>query len=226
MQDHDTVRWAAETDLGRRLFNHNVQIKGTELRGWTLMKSARAQSAPDLVEQVTLLRRDGKKDGDADLRIDIVEAADWRRAQQRLLETVLDCMNPDIARASGTLAKAGDVVFAAADGPGAGAAAFGVRGNVLWRVTRLASAEIDVSRWAQKLDALLSAAPAAASLDTQSVTVRPGEAVVVAELPDPGGAQWLKVIVPDGELRREGSRLLYTADKGGAKRVRRGVQAP
>ena len=35
---YDTAEWAAETTLGRRVFNANFRMTGNELPGWQLVK--------------------------------------------------------------------------------------------------------------------------------------------------------------------------------------------
>ena len=226
--DRDTARWAAETTLGRRLYNHNVLVRGTELRGWEPLKATRAEPEPGVAEQVLLLRRAQREQGDADLRIDILEAADWRQAQLLLLRALEDCMNPDVPRATGALAQAADIAFAARGSEDRVGATFAARGNVMFRVTSLsAEAGTEVPGWTRKLDALLTQAPAQASPDGSAVKAQRGEAVeLIADVASAAGPGWLKVIVPDGEVRREGQRLVYVADKAGSRRIERELKLP
>jgi hypothetical protein len=225
---YDAETWATETTLGRRVFNVNFRLTGTELRGWELVNSDTAQHAPGVTERVYIWKKKGAK-RETLIRVEIVELDDWRIAQQHLQARLLDCMRPDIPRAGRALAATGDVAFAGRDdATNATAAVFFARGNVLVSVMSAGEAVVDVSPAARTLDAALREPPKDAELSSgvaeqrspRSFEVEEGQPVAIVErLSQATASAWLKVIAPDGELRREGDRLVYVAERGGRKRV-------
>lgn len=227
--EYDPASWAAETTLGRRVFNFNFRLTGDEMRGWELVKSTSTDVEPGVTERVYMLRQSGAK-GEVLIRVGIVELDSWRSAQQRLHMTLLNCMRPDVPRGKGTLAKLGDISFAAHE-PKAkilGSAYF-TRGNLLVSVASVGDVPVDVAQLTKKLDATFGEAPKDAELASgraqqrspRSFDVKESEPTAVIEnLPAvAAGGGWLKVIAPDGELRREDDRLVYVPERGGKKRV-------
>jgi hypothetical protein len=224
---YDTSKWAAETTLGRHVFNANFRLTGSELRGWELVNVVAMEHEPGVTEHVYVLRKTGAR-RETLIRVGIVEHDSWRAAQQRLHTMLLHCMRPDIPRAAGILEQTGDVGFAAYDARAA-ASVFFVRGNVLVTVASVGEATVDVSTLARKLDAALCKPPRDAELKSglaehrspRSFEVKKARPVAVIEsLPQATAADsQVKVIAPDGELHREDDRLVYVSQSGGRKRV-------
>lgn len=225
---YDTSKWAAETTLGRHVFNVNFRLTGSELRGWELVNIVTMEHEPGVTEHVYILSKTGAR-RETLIRVGIAELDSWRAAQERLHTVLLHyCMRPDIPRAAGILEHTGDVSFAAYEAQAA-ASIFFVRGNVLVTVTSAGEATVDVSTLARKLDAALCEPPKKAELESglaerksprsfKLTKARPID--VVESLPQATAADTqVKVIVPDGELHRENDRLVYVSESGGTKRV-------
>lgn len=220
--------WAAETDLGRRVFNYNYRMTGNEIRGYELVNTVDMQSAPDLTERVYMWEKKGSE-GKQLIRIGIAEAAEWRRAQAQLQSQLVQSMRPDIPRGKGKLAKLGDISFAAGDDLAAVAAVSFVRGNLTVTVDSAGSDPVDVAAVATSLDRLFSAPPKPQELararavdrSLAPLEIAKSESVVLPErLPAPVLLNgWLKVIVPDGEIARDGDTLVYRAATAGTKRI-------
>jgi hypothetical protein len=226
---YDTSEWAAATTLGRRIFNANFHLTGSELRGWEMVKSTAMEHEAGATERVYLWRKAGAK-RETLIRVGIVEHDSWSAAQQRLSATLLHCMRPDIPRGKGALARTGDVSFAASDAKTkAAASVFFARGNVLISVASVGDVIVDVSAFAKKLDAALRMPPKetelkrglAAQKSPRSFDVKGKKPVTVIEsLPQIAAiGAWVKVIAPDGELRREDDHLVYVSEGAGRKRV-------
>ena len=226
---YDTAEWAAETTLGRRVFNANFRMTGNELPGWQLVNSASTEHESGVIERIYVWRKSGAR-RETLIRAGIVELDSWRAAQQHQLITLLNCMRPDIPRAKGALAATGDISFAASERKSkALASVFFTRGNVLVSLASVGDTAVDVSALAKKLDASLREPPKKGELTkglaeqrsprsfdvkkTQPIAVIDGLSRVVAT-----GAR-VKVIAPDGELRREDDRLIYLPEGKGRKRV-------
>ena len=228
---YDTSKWAAETTLGRHVFNVNFRLTGSELRGWELVNVVAMEHEPGVTEQVYVLRKTGAR-RETLIRVGIAELDSWRAAQERLHTVLLHSMRPDIPRAAGILEQTGDVSFAAYEAQAA-ASIFFVRGNVLVTVASVGEATVDVSTLARKLDATLCQPPKKAELESglaehrspRSFEVKKARPIdVVESLPQATAADTqVKVIVPDGELHREDDRLVYVSESGGRKRVRQYV---
>jgi hypothetical protein len=224
----DLEDWAAATDLGRRVFNFNYRMTGSEIRGYELVNIVDMRSEPDLTERVYMWEKKGS-DGKQLIRVGIAEAAEWRRAQAQLQSQLGESMRPDIPRGTGKLAKLGDISFAAGDDRAAIAAVSFVRGNLSVTVDSAGSEPVDVAAVATSLDRLFSAPPKAQELAEARVVDRSPAPLEVPKaasialperLPEPVLSNgWLKVIVPDGEIGRDGDRLIYRSAEEGTKRI-------
>jgi hypothetical protein len=140
------------------------------------------------------------------------------------------CMRPDVPRAAAKAAAIGDIQYAS-QGPESKSIAtmFFSRGNLQVSVRSVGSRAVDVTKFARSLDARFikpvtkaeAKAGVARALKPETVAVRKGEAAALVEqLPEPiSRSGCLRVIVPDGELRREGDVLYYSSDKAGRKSV-------
>lgn len=226
---YDTSEWAVETTLGRRIFNANFRLGAGVLRGWELVNSVAVEQGAGVTERVTIWRKSGAR-RETLVRVGVIEHDSWSAAQQGLHDALIHCMRPDIPRGKGGLARTGDVSFAASAGKAKGAASvFFSRGNVVVSLASVGEAPVDVAAFAKKVDLALRTPPKAAELkrglaehrSPRSYDVKRRRPVTVIEsLPQvlaAGG--WVKVIAPDGELRREDDHLVYVAEGAGRKRV-------
>jgi len=224
---YDSKTWATETNAGRRVFNHNFRIKGSDVADWPLVKAVLMHKDKRLVETTFVVR--GKDSPDRHLiSVNVTELPDWRSAQKHLLEILDHCMRPDIPRGSGDAATVGDVSFVArapeSDVP---AAIQFTRGNIAVAVSSVGPVNIDVSAVAAAVDRLLSEPteklPSIKKLAKvqapKSVVIRSKEGSRLVKSLKATGDTWLKVIVPDGELRREDNALVFVSRKHGKKSV-------
>lgn len=240
---YDAEQWATETTRGRHVFNHNYRMSDGELRGWDLRKQVAMQQGPasargpagavrdragqELEETVYLWEGKGGA-GLEVVRISIAELSDWRQAQQQLQVELGQSMRPDIPRGTGQLAGIGDVSFAARDPESDVPASIAfVRGNVCVTVRSVGKRNIDVSAIATSVDRALASAPTRAARaagrasELTPTPVKPEEKTVVVKDLRRGDdrGEWLKIIAPDGELRREGHALIYVSPEGGEKMI-------
>lgn len=224
---YDSKTWAAETKVGRRIFNYNFRIKSADVKEWPLLKTVPMHRDAELVETSYLVQGDGDPERYL-IRINTAELSEWRAAQRHLLEMLNHCMRPDIPRGTGNAAALGDISFVArasqSDIPG------GIqftRGNIAVAVNSVGAVIIDVTPVAIAVDQLLrepadklaSVRRLARDRTPQNVVTRLGQAsILLPDLRDLGEA-WLKAIVPDGEVRRRGNALVYTSRQKGKKAV-------
>ena len=226
---YNIKEWAAGTTRGRQVFNYNYRMLGAEIKGWKLAKVVTMQESPEVTERVYLWQSKSEPESET-VRISVTERHNWRLAQESLHQHLLECMRPDIPRGTKKLAQLGDVVFVGrepqTDIPGA--ISF-TRGNVFVSVSSVGERTSDVSAIAAGLDGALSEPPAKRELEKgklqllspKAATVKANEAhVLIENLREaaPGG-EWLKIIVPDGELSRKGDALIYVSPQGGEKHV-------
>jgi len=222
--------WAASTTLGRRIFNYNFRMTETALKGFELVNSVEAESEPGLTEKIYIWEKAGSK-GKALVRVGISEHADWRLAQAQLHRHLMQSMRPNIPRGSGKLAKIGDVVFVGQPKDSKiVAATFFARGNVAVTVSSAGETTVDISNIAGMLDRVLSEPPPkqeikkglAEELAPRSFKAKKkGETVTIIEtLPEPvPRSGWIKIMAPDGELRREDDSVVYVSPQAGEKKV-------
>lgn len=227
---YDRAAWAAATNLGRRVFNYNYRMTGSEIRGWVLVNTVEPPAdEPGLTERLYIWEKKGSA-GRQLIRIAIAETGEWRHAQGQLQAQLVQSMRPDIARGAGKLARLGDVSYAAAlpDSELVAAIQF-VRGNLSISVASVGDEEVDVAAVAKSLDLAFSEPPNAIDLQEARALDRSSEPRTLAKdaptllkdaLPAPVLRNgWLKVIVPDGEIAREGEALVYRPDSDGAKQI-------
>ena len=227
---YDKDEWAAATTQGRQVFNFGYRLTGREFKGWKLLKNVRMQERRDLTENVYIWESSSDPKHEM-IRVSITECHNWKLAQESLHQTLMECMRPDIPKGTKKLAQVGDVNYVAREAHTDIAAAIRfTRGNVSVDVSSTGDKNVDVSEMAVVLDHALSEAPAkkgAAKRQPRvrvprSVDVAARKSVVLVEnLPEavPRGV-WLKIFVPDGELRRKGDALVYVSPTSGKKTVR------
>lgn len=225
---YDIEDWASGTTLGRRVFNYRYSLPTSEFRGWTLLKVVTMQESQDVTEKVYIWQR--AIDPGHQVRISITERHTWQLAQQSLHEQLINSMRPDIPKGTKKLAELGDVVFVGREPQTdiAGAISF-TRGNVCVSVSSVGEKNVDVSDIATHLDHTLSEPPTerdvekgkVRALTPRAVAIKANEAyTLIEDLQEAASrGEWLKIIVPDGELSRKGNALIYVSAQGGEKHV-------
>ncbi|MEQ6341384.1 MAG: hypothetical protein M3A44_06930 [Gammaproteobacteria bacterium] len=227
---YDLQAWADATTRGRRLYNYNYRMSGDELRGWELINVVPMENTPRHHETVYLWEKKGS-DGQELVRIGIAEADDWRAAQSQLHEQLRHSMRPDIPRGAGKLAAVGDVNYAGQEPGGTRVASLVFSlGNVSITISSVGDKTVDVSAIAQRLDHTLGEPPAkeeikagkAERLTTPVLKVKKGQTTTLIEcLPERESTGWHKLIVPDGELKREDDAIVYVSPSAGEKKIER-----
>ena len=226
---YKTEEWAAGTTVGRRIFNYNYRMTDTTLKSWELVNVVEAENEPGLTEKIYIWEKTGSK-GKTLVRVGISEHNDWRLAQAQLHRHLMHSMRPNIPRGSGKLAKIGDVIFAGQPRDAkAVATTFFTRGNVTVTVSSVGENVIDISNIVRMLDRALNETPSkqeiekglAEELAPRSFKAMKGETVkIIDKLPEPvARSGWIKIITPDGELRREDDSVVYVSPQAGEKKV-------
>jgi hypothetical protein len=226
---YDKSAWEHETDLGRRLYIYNYAMKGNELTGWELIKVVVAQLDANHTEKIFLWQRKKSKDEEL-IQVAVVESGYWRHAQHQLLNQLQHCMRPNIPRGSGQTAIVGDVQYVAeAQGTKEIAAIYFTRGNLQITVRSSGKKPVDVAALAKKIDGFFTKAPTkdlqrkklVKAVQPNTIKAKKAKPMVLIDrLPEPvARSGWLRVTVPEGEIRRDGDVLLFEAGKDGAKSV-------
>jgi hypothetical protein len=227
MTHYDVERWAEATTHGRHVFNYHFRMFGNELKGWERVKVVPMQETEDLTETVYVWQHE-KDPARRVIRVGVDELDSWRSAHKRLQATLDHCMRPAIPTGTGRLAKVGDLNWVARDPRSdVPAAVLFARGNVCVSVNSVGDLNIDVSGVAESIDRALSEPPARGELGRRLaraiapntvVAKRNAKHLLIRSLSKivPRDA-WLKVLAPDGELRREGDQLVHVASKAGQR---------
>ena len=58
---YDLDAWAEQTELGRRVFNYNYRMTGSEIRGWELVNTVDMASESGLTARVYLWEKKGSE---------------------------------------------------------------------------------------------------------------------------------------------------------------------
>lgn len=225
---YDTTAWESETAEGRRLFIYNYAMRGDELPRWELVKTLVVQHEPEVTERTYLWKH--KAAEEELIQISIIETPRWSHAQQYLKMQLDHCMRPEISRGTSKAATIGDVQYAGYANDSNKAAAFLTsRGNLQISVRSAGKKAVNVLPIARNIDDRFIKPPAKTGARARAwKKLRPGElsvkkgkpAIILEKLPVPvTRSGWLRVEVPDGELRREGDALYYIPGTSGAKRI-------
>lgn len=237
---HLLSTWIAEAALRPPVFNHNLRLAPRQFRGFDLVETVAMAAPPGSSETVYLFARrptaGAKAAADAALlRVAVSSHADAHAALQALGQQLEGCMNPQIARAEGPLARSVHVGFAAAphraEGghrPGMGAASFAV-GNVAVSMASLGEQPVDVGPLATQLGRWLAEPPSAQALRSERATayapgavrLEAGQPITLVDRLPPAapGAPRLQALAASGTLRRDGDQLIYVAGGAGSHGV-------
>ena len=226
---YDIKEWAAETTIGRHIFNSNYRMVGNEFRGWKLVKTVIMHKAPELTEKIYMWQKKGSE-GHQLARISVAELPDWQSAQTQLDEALRHSMRSDIPRGTAKLAATGDINYVAkATKSRVVSSMFFTRGNLSINIMSAGDKTVDVTKMAAILDNLFTKRPEATDIEEGLVeelspkTLQVKEKQItpvignVSEAVAEGG--WLKIIAPDGELKREDNTLVYESPTKGRKRI-------
>lgn len=227
---YNKTEWEKATTLGRRLFVYNYMMKGNEFPAWELIKTAVMESEPGAKETIYMWKRK-KSQKEELIQVSVFESSYWRHAQHHLMNQLNQCMRPSIPRGTGKTAGIGDVQYIGQTQKSKEiAVVFFSRGNLQVTVRSVGKKAVDVLNFVKKLDNRFTKPPTKAEKSARIVKpLKPGKvtvkkdkkAVLLEKLPEPvSRSGWIKVNVPEGELRRDGDVLYYTCEKAGQKNVK------
>jgi hypothetical protein len=224
---YDPNEWANRTTHGRQVFNAGFRLVSADLRGWKLIKTVPMETSRGEGELASIwVRSDDPKR--FIVRVSTAELSDWRAAHGRLLQDLRASMRSDIPPGTGELAALGDVNYVGRDPETDAPASISfTRGNIHITVRSVGDQTIAVGDIALRIDRMLHQRPAKAQVRSRHIkagSIKVGERqvrrpyAVIRSLPRAIGRDgWLQVIAPEGELRREGSALIYVAGEPGPK---------
>lgn len=226
---YNKEEWVAVTDKGRQVYNYNYNLSGNQFKGWKLIKTIVLTENKELTERTYLFENSADPKHEI-ARIDVVERNGWDQAQESLHQSLLEKMRTDIPKGTGELEEIGDVNYVAREQKSDIPAAISfTRGNIFLSINCVGDRNFDVTGIADQIDNELYKAPSAAKQKTDKIrTLKPTEAPVHAGEPYllirnlkklAPRKMWLKIIVPDGELKRKGEDLIYISPTEGKKRI-------
>lgn len=226
---YNIKEWATETTLGRHIFNANYRMLGNEFRGWELVKTVVMLKGPELTEKIYMWQKKGSE-GQQLVRISVAELPDWHTAHSQLGNALLHSMRSDIPRGTAKVAATGDINYVGkASKSKVASSMFFTRGNLSVNLMSAGKKVVDVTKMAATLDGFFTKRPEATDIKeglveelspkTLQVKAKKNMAVIehVSDAIADGG--WLKIIAPDGELKREGDTLVYESPNKGRKRI-------
>jgi hypothetical protein len=214
---------------GPRIFNAGFRMVGDELAGWHLLRTMPVEASGGLRELVYVW--EGPEGAGRELlRIGTAELPDWRLAHERL------AASPGTGRANESSGSVGDIAVVERDSETDLPAAIAfARGNAYVSVRSAGDRVIDVTAAAERLDETMRLPPEPSAVDGAGVeeglleitSHEDGEErVIIDSIVHTAHGGWLKVLAPDGELRREGDSLIYVARSVGPTRIRTFVVRP
>jgi hypothetical protein len=182
------------------------------------------------VREIAYMWEKDKSEGKALIRVDITETTSWRNALQHLSLQLNHTMKPNMKQATDNALKAGEIEYSESflGSKEIGASTFTI-GNLKVVVSSVGSESIDISKYAKQISGVLSkpedvkskSSELSQHLESELSSVKKNEHMMLVEkLPEANTrGEWVKTIVEDGELYREGSALKYICDKDGTKKV-------
>ena len=226
---YDIKEWANETTLGRHIFNANYRMIGNEFNGWELVKTAVMHRAPELTEKVYMWQKKGSE-GHQLVRIVVSESPDWQTAHSQLNQTLRHSMRGDIPRGTGKVSATGDINYVGKKPKSKIVTSiFFTRGNLSVNILSAGDKPVDVTKMATTLDELFTKQPESTEIEEglveqvgpKTLEVKAKKSTLVIESVSQAIADggWLKIIAPDGELKRKDDTLIYESPKKGRKRI-------
>ncbi len=226
---YDTKKWAAKTDLGKRLFIYNYNMFGNEFSGWELVNSVITEIEPNVSQKIYIWKNTKAKDEQL-IHISIVERSYWQHAQLQLKNELKHCMRPDMPKGKGKITTIGDIRYIG-NPPDSKkvTAVFFSRGNLQITIRSVGQSKVDVVKFAKKMDNRFVKPPTKAEeksgfakkIKPVKIAVKKQvKVVVIDKLSEPvPRSGWLRAMSEDGELRRDGDTLKCIYQKGGKKKV-------
>lgn len=227
--NYDISQWEKETDIGRRLFIHNFGMTGSEFPGWKLFKAVVMPHGAGVEEKIYMWEPK-KGDKDQRLRVSVIESGYWRHTHQHLVDQLRHCMHGDMPRGTAKTAGIGDVQYIGqAEETKVTTSVFFTRGNLRISIHSVGKTPVDVTSMAIKLDNRLVKPPSETEKKKGTVMVKKPltlkmkkaeKAALIDSLPAPEpGAGMTRVLMDDGELRRDGDVLYCISEKEGSKKA-------
>lgn len=225
---YDQKAWEQNTKLGRRLYIHNFGLKGTEFAGWELVKTLFCETSEEMAEKTYIFKYNKSKD-EVLVHMRVVESNYWRNALFHLNAQLMQCMRPDIPRGKAKTAKIGDVQHVGETPDRETGEIFFTRGNLQISVSSVGMKPVDVTSIARSMDNRLTKPPTK-SEESKALATRKkpfkikakkrAMTVLIDTLDEPvPRSGWTKVLVADGEIRKEGETLFLVDDQGGDRTV-------
>lgn len=226
---YDTKKWAAKTDLGKRLFIYNYNMFGNEFSDWELVNSVTTEIEPTVSQKIYIWKNTKTKDEQL-LHVSIVERSYWQHAQLHLKNELKHCMRPDMPKGKGKTTSIGDIRYIG-DLPDSNqvTAMFFSRGNLQITIRSVGKSSVDVVKFAKSMDGRFVKPPTKADeksgfakkIKPEKITAKKQvKTVVVDKLSEPlPRSGWLRVMSEDGELRRDGDTIKCIYEKGGKKKI-------
>jgi hypothetical protein len=164
------------------------------------------------------------------VRVSVIESGYWRHSHQQLLKQLDQCMRPDMPFGKGKSAGIGDVQYVAQNQDDSQTTAvFFTRGNLRISVQSVGKHPVDVTSLAKRLDGRLVKPPgkgeekrgAVSAMESVEINMASAETATLLEaLPAATLSSGMtRIIVDEGELKREGDTLYCISAKAGAKRA-------
>jgi hypothetical protein len=226
---YNVKEWETATKAGKKIFNYNYRIKGDEFDGFTLINIVHIHDEPEVKEIAYIWEKNNSK-GKALIRVDITETISWKHALHHLGEHYNHCTKPNLKPEIIKTVKVGEVEYSEThiDSKDIATVSFTI-GNIKVSISSVGDEPVDISKQTKIIDDLLTKPQGKKDIDSgisvdlkpENITVKKDvRHVLIDQLPEAvprGGC--IKIIVPDGEVFRDGEGLHYIPEKDGSKKV-------
>jgi hypothetical protein len=216
-----------KAEFSKQMLIHGYFLSGNEFPDWKLIKQIPVPLAED-AEFQSYVWENALSEEEELVRVDVVEADSWHKAQSSLLRLLESYQAPVLTEASERDITVGDLAFVG-HGEAVGSLLF-ARGNMIIRTTSVGAQEVSVRKFAEYIDDLFTSRPEVAeagvlpkieAFTPESLKIKIAQRVSLrVDARDPLDRRlWYKFFVDRGELYIEDDVVFYTSEEPGEPEI-------
>lgn len=216
-----------KVEFNKQMFIHNYFLAGNEFPEWNLIKKISIPLA-DKVNFQSYIWKNIRSEEEELVRVDIIEAKSWFKAQSSLLRLLESYQAPVLIEASERDILVGDFAFVGHSEPVK--SLLFTRANMIIRITSVGTHDVLVRKFAEYIDSLFMSRPDVTEVGVppkiegfapESLSVKIAQRVSLrVDAKDPLNRRlWYKFFVDSGELYIEDNIVFFRSDESGEPEI-------
>lgn len=220
-------QWAEAMSDGKRIILINHFLNGNELPEWELLEALPPQEVENATLKTYLFKGQGKKENQL-LKIDLVEAGNWKKSHDITASLLNEYMSLEIKDSRSGKVEIGDIGFTNIESP---TYFLFSRGNITARVSNIGSEIVPVNEISGLLDHHFFQLPKDTKIEAYSRVIEFGLEVdktnageripIKLSLQSPFHKEaWIKLVCASGEFTIEKNQVFYTGSEKGPETIK------